>query len=133
MWPRDWSSDVCSSDLRNLGGYRVEDVTTEAGVALEGMSSTGAVFADIGGDGDLDLLVTSLSDGNTLFLNDGKGGFIEKRESGLGESRGSYTMALADLNGNGLLDLYIVNYKKETVRDTDSAAELTEEKKIGRA
>ena len=39
-------------------------------------------------------------------------------------------MALADLNGNGLLDLYIVNYKKETVRDTHSAAELTEEKTV---
>lgn len=115
---------------RNLGGYRFEDVTEEAGVALVGMNSTGAVFADIDGDGYLDLLVTSLSDGNTLFLNDGKGGFIENSESGLGESRGSYTMALADLNGNGLLDLYIVNYKKETVRDTHSAAELTEEKTV---
>src|SRR5690625_6934717 len=72
---------------RNLGGYRFEDVTEEAGVALVGMNSTGAVFADIDGDGYLDLLVTSLSDGNTLFLNDGKGGVIEKRASGLGESR----------------------------------------------
>lgn len=115
---------------RNLGGYRFEDVTVEAGVALEDVNSTGAVFADIDGDGYTDLLVTSLSDGNTIFLNDGKGGFIENRESGLGESRGSYTMALADLNGNGLLDLYIVNYKKETVRDTHSAAELTEEKTV---
>src|SRR5690625_6882059 len=94
------------------------------------MISTGGVFADIDGDGYLDLLVTSLSDGNTLFLYDGKEGFLEKRESGMGESRRSYTMALADLNGNGLLDLYIVNYKKETVIDTHSAAELTEEKTV---
>src|SRR5690625_5991287 len=94
------------------------------------MNSTGAVFADIDGDGYLYLLVTSLSDGNTLFLNDGKGGFIAKRESGLGESSGCYTMALADLNGNGHLALYIVNYNKETERDSHSAAELTEEKPV---
>src|SRR5690625_4656910 len=65
---------------RNLGGYRFEDVTKEAGVALEGMNSTGAVFADIDGDGYLDLVVTSLRRGNTLFLTDGKGGCILERE-----------------------------------------------------
>src|SRR5207253_3794422 len=23
-WPRDWSSDVCSSDLQHVGGHRVQ-------------------------------------------------------------------------------------------------------------
>lgn len=115
---------------RNLGGYRFEDITEKAGVALESYNSTGAVFADIDGDGFPDLLVTSLSDGNTLFLNDGEGNFNQINESGLGESNGSYTMALADINGNGFLDLYITNYKIETVRDTHPASDLTEEKTV---
>lgn len=115
---------------RNLGGYRFEDITEAVGVALEAANSTGAVFADVDGDGYTDLLVTSLSDGNTLFMNDRMGGFIKSDVSGLAESNGSYTMALADINGNGYLDLYITNYKKETVRDTHSASDLAEEKTV---
>lgn len=45
---------------RNLGGWRFEDITTAAGVGCPGQYSTGAVLADVDGDGDLDLLVNSL-------------------------------------------------------------------------
>ena len=37
---------------RNLGGWRFEDITQTAGVACADQASTGAVFADIDGDGD---------------------------------------------------------------------------------
>ena len=40
---------------RNLGGWKFEDVTLAAGVACTNQASRGAVFADINGDGYLDL------------------------------------------------------------------------------
>ncbi|RMH22496.1 MAG: VCBS repeat-containing protein, partial [Gemmatimonadetes bacterium] len=43
--------------FRNRGGWRFEDVTERAGVALAGRRSSGAAFADVDGDGDPDLLV----------------------------------------------------------------------------
>src|SRR6266853_6051406 len=115
---------------RNLGNWRFEDVTASAGVACEGQHSTGAVFADVDGDGDLDLLVTSLGGGTRLFLNDGKGHFTEATDSGLFRRFGATSMALLDedckplprgqkdwglsvmfrdLDGDGAPDIYICN------------------------
>jgi enediyne biosynthesis protein E4 len=110
---------------KNLGGMKFEDITDQAGVAHEEYSSTGAVFADINGNGHLDLLVTSLSGDNILYINDGQGNFSIDKNSGLGPSRGSTTMALADITGNGYLDLYITNYKERPVSDMYTSEELS--------
>jgi enediyne biosynthesis protein E4 len=104
---------------RNLGNWRFEDVTESAGVAAPDRFSTGAVFADVDGDGDLDLLVTALGGPNAAFRNDGNGRFTEVTDEwGLSSYRGSTTMALADVDGDGDLDLYVTNYKRITLRDT---------------
>lgn len=109
---------------KNMGGMEFKDITDQAGVAHEGYSSTGVAFSDVDGDGDPDLLVTSLTDSNELYINDGKGQFTLKEDSGLGPSLGSNTMALADIDSDGDLDLYISNYKLKTARDIFSAQEL---------
>lgn len=96
---------------RNLGGWRFEDVTAAAGLGLAQFHSTGAVFADIDGDGDLDLLVSTLGHGVHGFVNEGKGRFRETtREAGLASDTGSTSLALADVEGDGDLDLYVANY-----------------------
>lgn len=101
---------------RNLGNWKFEDITAAAGVACPKQDSTGAVFADVDGDGDLDLLVSALGHGARLFLNDGKGRFREATdEAGLRSSAGSMSMAVADVNGDGFLDLYLANYRVDTI------------------
>src|SRR5437667_5820771 len=102
----------------NLGGWRFRDVTDQAGVRCAGQYSTGAVFADVDGDGDLDLLVNSIGGGTRLFLNDAKGNFQEATNPGLLRKLGAMTMALGDVDGDGTLDLYVANYRSTTMRST---------------
>lgn len=103
---------------RNLGNWKFEDITAQAGVACPGQNSTGAVFADIDGDGDLDLLVNCVGGGTRCFLNDGKGHFTEATDSGLIRKFGSMSMAVGDIDGDGYLDLYVANYRTTTIRST---------------
>ena len=105
---------------RNLGNWKFEDITAKAGAGLAclGLDSTGAVFADIDGDGDLDLIVNTLGHGPRVFLNDGHGQFTDATHaSGVEATTGGMSLALADVDGDGDLDLYVVNYRPTTVMD----------------
>ncbi|HEY5910623.1 MAG TPA: CRTAC1 family protein, partial [Verrucomicrobiae bacterium] len=103
---------------RNLGGWRFTNITAAAGLDFPGSFSTGAVFADVDGNGTLDLLVNGIGTGTRLFLNDGHGHFTEARASGLLHEYGAMTCALGDMDGDGALDLYVANYRTTTVRTT---------------
>ena len=103
---------------KNLGNWKFEDITADAGVACLDQFSTGTALADIDGDGDLDLLVTTLGGPHFCFLNDGLGNFTDvTNSSGLMANTGATSQALADIDGDGDLDLYVTNYKKSTVKD----------------
>ncbi|HEX7860978.1 MAG TPA: VCBS repeat-containing protein [Verrucomicrobiae bacterium] len=103
---------------RNLGNWRFEPITEAAGVACSDQASTGAAFADIDGDNDLDLIVNGIARGTRLFLNDGHAKFNEVTESsGLKHNSGAMSLAIADVNRDGLLDIYVVNYRNSTFRD----------------
>jgi hypothetical protein len=125
---------------RNLGDGRFEDVTAAAGVAGGGWSASAAFF-DYDSDGDLDLFVSRYLDwtfetnqwcGDTarkqraychpryfqpvhhlLYRNDGNGRFTDVSEaSGIAASPGKgLGVALADANGDGLLDIFVANDK----------------------
>ncbi len=102
---------------RNRGGWRFEDITARAGVACPGQYSTGAAFADLDGDGDLDLLVNALGGGTRAFRNDGTGRFEEITGTRLDRRLGATSLALADIDGDGDLDLYVTNYRTTTYKD----------------
>lgn len=103
---------------RNLGNWVFADITATAGVGCPGALSTGAVFADTDGDGDVDLLVNSLGGGTRFFANNGHGRFTERTDCGLQHPYGSTTLALADVDGDQWLDLYVATYRTNTIKDS---------------
>jgi len=104
--------------FRNLGNWHFEDMTAQAGVSCNNLDASGCAFADIDGDGDLDLIVNSVAGGTHIFLNDGKGHFTESiKNQGLNLGRAGMSLALADIDGDGALDLYVANYRVVTLRD----------------
>jgi len=124
-----------SALYKNLGNWKFKDITREAGLELKGRNTLGATLVDVDGDGDLDLIVTTLGGPNGLFLNDGHGHFTEVTDSaGLTSHRGSTTATLADVDGDGTLDLYIANYKAKDALDIFRPEERTFDqvvKKVG--
>lgn len=102
---------------KNLGEWEFKDITEEAGLELENQFSTGVSFADMDGDGDLDLLVTALGNSNKIFINNGSGQFKEKHGALGTESHGSMSASFADIDQDGDLDLYIANYKEKSAKD----------------
>jgi hypothetical protein len=107
-----------SALYRNLGDWRFQNMTKEAGLDLTSLDGTGAVLADLDGDGDLDLILSSIRQGTHAFLNDGKGHFQNvTTAAGLASRTASMTLSLADIDGDGDLDLYVANYRNETLRD----------------
>ena len=100
---------------RNLGGGRFEDVTLDAGVAVDDRVSVSASFADVDNDGDPDLYVTAIRSGNLLFENDGAGRFRDiTARSGTGYAGHSSAAVFFDYDGDGLLDLYVSNVGRYT-------------------
>src|SRR6185295_11407183 len=112
-------TEGCSALYRNLGDWKFKDITSSAGVGACDRHSTGATFADIDGDRDLDLVLLATNGPNAIFVNDGHGVFTEHRDLGLDPSgRGGTTIAMADVDGDERLDMYVANYKPFSVDDS---------------
>lgn len=98
----------------NKGNFKFEDITNKAGVAGTKSWSTGATFADINGDGLLDLYVCNAGKSderaNELFINKGNGTFVEKaKEYGLDDQGYSTHAAFFDFDRDGDLDMFLLN------------------------
>ena len=102
--------------FRNDGNGNFTDVTDAAGVAGTGYD-IGVAVGDYDNDGHPDLFVAGVHK-NTLFHNNGDGTFTDvTAKAGLNASNDpefgplwSVAAAWVDVNNDGLLDLFVVNY-----------------------
>ena len=85
------------------GRFRNVSRTTHAGLAVQG---DGCVAADLNGDGNTDLVVTSTS-GVQILRNTGRGTFARRTLASSGWYAGA---AVADVNGDGRPDIFVSGY-----------------------
>jgi len=104
----------------NQGDFKFEDVTSTANINPDNKNwSTGAVMADVNGDGWLDIYVCQGGYGlykdrsdreNLLFINNQNGTFTEQAEDyGINDANESMSAAFFDYDKDGDLDLYVLN------------------------
>lgn len=114
--------------LRNNGDGTFTDVTSDVGLDLDEMVTCGYFF-DYDNDGDADLIL-GLSLVPSLFYENVDGKFIPHTEINevLKDTRCVNAISIADINRDGLLDLYLSTYATGTGPIEDWIGFITTEK-----
>jgi len=94
--------------VRNLGGFRFEDVTVASGMVGHHIDISSATWLDLDTDGDADLFLGNHMGPNVLWENQGDGTFVERPSP---EGFGGFSMGstAGDLDRDGTPDLYVAN------------------------
>ncbi len=110
----------------NRGNLHFDDITQQAGVACEGVWSTGVSIADVNGDGWPDIYVckSGVPDTphrhNELFINNGDLTFTEQAEAwGIADLGLSTHASFFDYDRDGDLDCYLLNNSFQSVTEFD--------------
>ncbi len=110
----------------NKGNYKFEDITDRAGVTGPPGWTSGVTMADVNGDGKLDIYVSAvnyltMNGRNLLYINNGDRTFTDRTtEYGLDHAGYSTQAAFFDYDGDGDLDMYLLNYSVHTERGVSS-------------
>jgi hypothetical protein len=121
LGPRALDSDgklaTCPTKLRVP---RFEDVTLASHLGRVPGPGLGVACADFDGDGWPDILVANDGEANRLWINQHDGTFAEEAVvrglavNGLGQRQANMGIALGDVDGDGLLDVFITHLTEET-------------------
>ena len=119
-------NQVSSRLYLNKGDFRFEDITEEAGLASDGVWTTGVSMADVNGDGWLDIyLCKSGPPGgarrhNELFVNNADRTFTEQAQAyGLAVSGLSIHASFLDYDLDGDLDMYLLSNPVRSLDDLE--------------
>jgi hypothetical protein len=112
--------------FRNLGpqpgarhGVRFADITATCGVGKAAGPGLGVICADFDGDGWPDIFVANDGAANHLWINQRNGTFREEAlvrglaYNGMGVAEAGMGVALGDVDGDGLFDLFVTHLTEE--------------------
>jgi hypothetical protein len=103
----------------NNGDGTFTDVTLKAGIDRPGAKGMGVVAADFDGDGAVDIFQANDTSPNDLWHNRGNGTFgnvgleSEVAFDPSGRTLGAMGVDALDLDGDGLLDLFVTNFTNQ--------------------
>jgi hypothetical protein len=99
---------------------RFEDVTQKSGLAAKPGPGLGVLCADFNGDGWPDIFIANDGKANHLWINQHDGTFTEEAGArnvaynGVGMELGNMGVAIGDVDGDGLFDLFVTHLTEET-------------------
>ena len=115
--------------LRNAGDGTFTEITATH-LPTDADATLAAAVGDVDGDGDVDALMGNgeqRQEQNRLYLNDGAGAFTDVTTASLPpEPSGATDLELADLDGDGDLDAFVVNWVYGRILDNDGTGIFTD-------